>query len=148
MEQFENHYPGRILYFDTDSLIFVARDTDEWKLETGHYLGDLVSELKPGQHIEKFVSLGAKSYAYRTNDGKHVTKIKGFTLNGETEELINFTAMLHLLDEKESTIAVPQRNLRRDIKTVAIKEVQTMKKCRFYYKKCVILDGPFGFCAD
>ncbi|OWA52428.1 hypothetical protein BV898_16885 [Hypsibius exemplaris] len=30
------------------------------------------------------------SYAYLTNDGKHITKIKGFTLNGGTEDAENF----------------------------------------------------------
>ena len=37
-------------------------------LETGDGLGAMMSELKPGLHIEEFVNGGPKHYAYRIVD--------------------------------------------------------------------------------
>lgn len=86
-----------LLCVDTDSLIFVRRPGHP-SLPTGNFLGHLISELKLGQFIRKFVSLGKKnkpflsqyeislldfarpkSFGYQTNDLKTVCKIKGFT---------------------------------------------------------------------
>ena len=62
----------RVLYYHTDSVIFVSRpgDTDP---ETGSFLGDLTDELKrPGDYITEFVSGGPKDYAFKTRLGEHV----------------------------------------------------------------------------
>ncbi|XP_070548560.1 uncharacterized protein [Ptychodera flava] len=54
----------RVLYFDTDSVIFVSK-SDMYEPPLGDYLGDLTSELEPpGNYITKFVSGGAKNYAF------------------------------------------------------------------------------------
>ena len=55
----------RVLYFDTDSVIYVSKD-GEWERPTGSYLGELTDELEGG-HITTFVSGGPKNYAYKTN---------------------------------------------------------------------------------
>ncbi|XP_055336862.1 uncharacterized protein LOC129587247 [Paramacrobiotus metropolitanus] len=91
----------RLLYFDTDSIFFVTKPglIDP---PTGIFLGDLTNELKPGQYITQFVSLGAKTYAYVTNDGDAVVKVKGFTFNGQTSEQINFSTMLEMLENRTS----------------------------------------------
>ena len=47
MREVEQQKPGRILYFDTDSLIYIAEQGVP-DLETGNFLGDLTDELKPG----------------------------------------------------------------------------------------------------
>ncbi|XP_055342667.1 uncharacterized protein LOC129591156 isoform X2 [Paramacrobiotus metropolitanus] len=90
---------GRLLYFDTDSIFFVTRP-GAVDPPTGIFLGDLTNELKPGQYITQFVSLGAKTYAYVTNDGASVVKVKGFTINGRTSEQINYTTMLDMLENR------------------------------------------------
>ena len=87
MEQIEQVAPGRILYFDTDSVIYVFRPGVP-DPPTGNFLGDLTSELKPDQHIHEFISLGAKPYGYQINDGKTCVKIKGFCLNGATDDVV------------------------------------------------------------
>ena len=46
----------RVLYIDTDSLIYVVRD-GESPLELGNYLGDLTDELG-GDTIQEFLSAG------------------------------------------------------------------------------------------
>jgi hypothetical protein len=94
-----------LLYTDTDSVIFI----DRGQLVTGPYLGDLTSELEDGEWIEEFVTAGPKSYAYRTNKGTTVCKVKGFTLDGRAREVLNFESMKELvLRNKDKTLAVKQ----------------------------------------
>jgi hypothetical protein len=55
-------------------------------VKTGGCLGDMTSELKPGFHIEEFVSGEPKNYAYRivepeTGNLKTVFKVRGITLS-------------------------------------------------------------------
>ena len=66
------------LYYDTDSIISVSRP-GQYDPPLGDYLGDLTNELKAGEHIVEFVSGGPKNYAYRTNNGKEVCKVRGFS---------------------------------------------------------------------
>ncbi|KAJ8019010.1 putative DNA polymerase [Holothuria leucospilota] len=49
----------RVLYFDTDSVIYIARP-GEWDPPTGDYLGDLTNEISPkdGSFIRSFVTGG------------------------------------------------------------------------------------------
>ena len=96
-----------LLYVDTDSIVFVQRE-GEPAPETGNFLGDLTDELKPGRYIREFVSLGPKSYAYQLDDLTTVTKVKGFTINGKTETVVNFDNLVKMLfDRNISICAVP-----------------------------------------
>jgi hypothetical protein len=48
----------RVLYYDTDSVIFVSREND-WEPPIGDFLGDLTDEMAdygPGSHITEFVN--------------------------------------------------------------------------------------------
>jgi hypothetical protein len=53
-----------------------------------------VSELKPGEYIEEFVSRGPKNYAYRVvrdrDAVKTVCKVRGITPNYKASNLVNF----------------------------------------------------------
>ena len=60
----------RVLYFDTDSVIYVSKDS-EWEPPTGLYPGELTDELDGG-HITIFMSGGPKNYAYETNNENSV----------------------------------------------------------------------------
>ncbi|XP_032234852.1 uncharacterized protein LOC116616861 [Nematostella vectensis] len=55
----------RCLYHDTDSVILLHRP-GEWKPPLGDHLGDLTSELEPGDFIDRYSSTGPKSYGYTT----------------------------------------------------------------------------------
>jgi hypothetical protein len=55
----------RVLYYDTDSVIFVSRP-NQLEPPTGPYLRQLTDELG-GDYITTFVSGGPKNYSYRTN---------------------------------------------------------------------------------
>ena len=101
-----NHLGKRCLYFDTDSVVFTAR-TDDDIPETGIYLGQLTNEIKtqeePNSYITQFISCGPKNYGieiYRPKTDKfdYIIKVKGLSLNFETDILINFKSMKDLID--------------------------------------------------
>jgi hypothetical protein len=92
-----HHLDRRVLYYDTDSVIYRYINP----LPTLPYLGDLTNELDPGDYITTFVSTGPKSYAYQTYQGKSCIKVKGFTLNTRNAEVINFDSMKSLVINKD-----------------------------------------------
>lgn len=89
------HLQERVLYCDTDSVIFYGDRT----LEVGDFLGDLTDELEQGDTIMDFVATAPKSYAYRTLHGKEVCKVKGFSLNFRNQKFLNYESMKRALDE-------------------------------------------------
>ena len=58
----------RVLYCDTVSVIYIQRTAEPQLVKTGDCLGAMMSELKPGYHIEEFVSVEPKNYSYRILD--------------------------------------------------------------------------------
>ena len=70
----------KVLYFDTDSVIYVNDGTKNVK--TGDMLGDMTDELS-GKGITNFISTGPKSYSFKYGYNKEKSAIKGFTLNHE-----------------------------------------------------------------
>lgn len=76
-EELEN-LGERVLYHDTDSIIY-TNDPNGYNIKCGHVLGEWTDELE-GDRIEKFVSLGPKTYAYVTSKGKKEVKAKGVPL--------------------------------------------------------------------
>jgi hypothetical protein len=55
----------KALYCDTDRVFYVQRDNEPALIPCGDKLGDMVSELKPGEHVTEFVSARAKIYEYK-----------------------------------------------------------------------------------
>lgn len=114
-------------------------------------VGDLTSELKPGQYIEEFVSLGPKTYAYRTNDNKSCAKVKGFSLNAHASEQLNFESMKGMLRHEEVVTVTYNNTLQRSKRTLEILQVPTMtKRCRLTFDKRYIADEqyntlPYGY---
>jgi len=53
----------RTLYCDTDSIMFVHPNGEPALVKTGDNLGAMISELKPSQFIEEYVSGTPKNYA-------------------------------------------------------------------------------------
>ena len=101
----------RVLYHDTDSIIYV-HDPRLFNPSLGDYLGDLTDECK-GDHVVEFVSGGPKNYAYRTQSGKTVCKVRGFRLDYTTAKLINFDVL------KDLVTAAPDRRVTTDVRQIA-----------------------------
>lgn len=149
----------RVLYFDTDSVIFVSRPGDQ-EPKVGSFLGQLTSELQPKEYITEFVSGGPKNYAYRTSEGKEVCKIKGFTLNYVNSLKLNFASMLDLVlrpDQGQhsdstgscTTIVNPHRIMRHKQQQIIYNRNEE-KKYKIVYDKRVIQRNtwdtlPYGY---
>jgi len=135
----------RVLYYDTDSIVFVDSISDPVQMETGDYLGLMKKELEYDKELEcdnyitEFVATGPKSYAYTTFNGKEdCVKLKGFTLNHINSKSINMKTMLDMIKSEgktEAEVAVTHFQITKDH---SIKTVKNTKKFKFCYDKQVI----------
>ena len=100
-----NKLGDRVLYHDTDSIIFSVKD-GEYIPPLGEYLGQLTNELSckelgckgcSGHYIVEFISCGPKNYTFRLNTGEIVCKVRGFSLNYRNSLVINFQSMKEAL---------------------------------------------------
>ena len=152
----------RALYYDTDSVIYKTKP-DEQKLPLGLYLGQFTDELG-GDSIVEFSSGGAKNYGYLTTKGKVECKVRGFTLNYETKQTLNYYTMrdniLKELDEllekaRRTVITIPDY-FQRDQVTKKIKLTERKKHYQLVFDKHVIdpatrQSTPYGynwFCSE
>ena len=143
----------RVLYCDTDSVIFVSKDGD-WEPPLGPYLGDLTDELGVGDHIVEFCSGGPKTYGYRTALGKTCMKAKGITLNAENSKLIRLDTLIDLVDHhvinRNSThhILAHSDNIVRNKRQLTLRNKVDVKRFRVVYNKRVLCPDystlPYG----
>ncbi|KAK3743886.1 hypothetical protein QZH41_007923 [Actinostola sp. cb2023] len=123
----------RVLYFDTDSNFYVTH-LGQTSVPLGDYLGDLTSELKPGDFIREFVSTGPKSYAYVTDQGHKEVKCKDIPLNVTSSAVVNFKSMLRLVEGmQEKYVVTEPHRIQRDAKRRQLKTVQVSKDFRVVY---------------
>ena len=158
----------------SDSLVFISKPGHA-DPPTGNFLGDLTDELKPWtmdrgvrfswwvflgkvicfcflHHNAFLIFTGPKSYAYVTNDGKSVVKVKGFTLDGNAERVINFPSMMSMLLNRNVVSVQYDHVLKRVKRKFAIEETDLVKRFRVTYDKRRIVDSewntlPYGFCS-
>ncbi|CAB3977066.1 DNA polymerase [Paramuricea clavata] len=154
-----------VLYYDTDSVIFIE-DVENGKcIQTGGYLGEMTDELyekdTSEKWIEQFCTAGPKSYSYHTNeytcylkDGTaqkqrdEIVHVKGFTLKGPAKDMITFDSINACIKDKKKEIEVTYREFVRETsQSIAVKE--KLKKFRFTFDKRVIHNDftttPFGY---
>ena len=86
----------RCIYTDTDSAVYCSRPGEPTP-PLGRFLGDLTRETQEGDHIVEFASAGPKSYAFRTLKGEKTVKVRGFTLDANNSEVLNFETMKRLV---------------------------------------------------
>ena len=143
----------RVLYYDTDSVVYV-HEPGKPDPPLGDYLGELTDELKGG-YITTFISGGPKNYAYVTNTGEAILKIRGITLNYDASKTINVDVMRHLVDlyadchiQDKVTVNIPYK-ITRDKKEKNIVTKRTKKDYRIVYNKRVVKENyetvPYGY---
>ena len=143
----------RVLYYDTDSVIFVSKPNDP-EPPIGPYLGELTDELG-GDYITAFVSGGPKNYSYRTNTDKVETKARGITLDCTAKQKVNFNvirALVYLHAQchvtGRVTVDIPFK-ITRDARSKNIETKRMKKDYRIVYDKRVIIDEyktlPYGY---
>ena len=61
----------RVLYFDTDSIIYKKSTVYNYEPSIGDFLGEFTNEIDPneGKEIVEFVSAGPKTYSYKLDTG-------------------------------------------------------------------------------
>lgn len=151
-----DHLGSRVLYYDTDSVIYVAKEGD-WEVPTGCFLGDMTDELAvhgEGSYITEFASGGPKNYSFigvsPLNQKTFQTcKVKGIKLSYSAGSLINFYSMKNLLmDGSEGSILVKSKEIRVEgDHNVVTKPTQKVYKLNSTKRK--FDDGhdsvPYGF---
>ena len=149
--------PEKVLYFDTDSIIFSHR-LGELKPLTGDYLSKFTSELKPGDHIVEFAAAGPKNYGYRTKDGKVECKVRGLTLNTRGQEQLNFELLKQnvideLTDPGDEPREIPVHNphkIKRNVNTKHLETFEETKRYKVVFDKRVVdpdtlQSYPYGY---
>lgn len=160
-----NKLGSRVLYHDTDSVIFTSK-TGDYVPPTGNYLGDLTDELSckemkckldskcKGHWIEEFVSCGPKNYAYKLNTGETVCKVRGFSLNHQNSQIINFETMKETLfdwmneEKSEKLITVKTEIARNKHEQIVYNRVVEKRYGIVYDKRRVLSDYttlPYGY---
>lgn len=147
----------RVLYFDTDSLVYLTRPGDVYNVPTGNYLGEMTDELAKDygcdSYITEFVSGGPKNYGYIVNTGDSIVKIRGFRLTSQVSNILNFKLM------KKFVHNFVKNNISDCIKLPYFKIVRTKereilskhedKTYKIVYDKRVVLNNyftvPFGY---
>ena len=97
----------KVLYFDTDSIIYVDDGTKNVK--TSDMLGDMTDEIS-GKGITNFVSTGPKSYSFKYGDNEQKLAIKGFTLNHENSSILNHDSMSKIVEKQIREITIVKEN--------------------------------------
>jgi hypothetical protein len=109
----------RVIYCDTDSVIYVENRNQVPVLSTGNFLGELTNEIPQGWEMFMFIGLGPKNYAYRiknlnTGEMQDIIKIRGITLNYRTRLIIDFDHFYNLVRHKyESKLIFSPNNICR-----------------------------------
>ena len=95
---------SQVLYFDTDSCIWLKRgDGTDYIPPRGEFLGDLKSELSPGNSIVTFGSSGAKSYilVYKSPENGMLSKVvlKGISLTFGNSKVACYDVILDKIEK-------------------------------------------------
>ena len=142
----------RVLYFDTDSIIFVSdskfKSSPDYP-RLGDFLGDWTDETDNRRIIE-FVSCGAKNYALFYDDGTFECVVKGIQQSCLTSERLNFETIKEvLLYDQTRTIHVPQSKIRIKRKGWRLETVEMEKEYHMVYDKRVLgidfYTYPYGY---
>ena len=98
----------RVLYFDTDSVVFVHQ-SGQASPALGQYLDEFKDELGEGDTIVEFCSAGPKNYGYTTQRHKTVCKVRGFSLNCQGAAQLNYEVLRqNVLAELHAPFAEPR----------------------------------------
>lgn len=150
-------HSDRILYLDTDSIIFVYPDGD-FPITLGSGLGEMsdeiVSKFGVMDSIGLFVCTGCKSYAFqlKENPDLKVIRCKGICINNSTKKLVNLESMLELITfNGDDNIEIRYYNrMKRDNKSKRIYYRDEVKTLSLTFDKRVVVSPnldrtlPFG----
>ena len=141
----------RVLYFDTYSIIFSAKDGD-YVPALGDYLGQFTNEINPkeGNYIDEFVSGGPKNYAFKLDTGVTHCTVRGFTLNHLASLKITFDSIKNIVrNDQQAKISTEQLKFITSKKTWSVMTKTEKKEYGMVYDKRILHEDlttlPFGF---
>ena len=159
-----NKLGERVIYHDTDSIIFSVDGEGQYMPLLGDYLGQLTNELSckelncnnsqcTGHWIVEFISCGPKNYTYKLNTGEIVCKVRGFSLNYTSSQVINFESMKEALyswkNKNNQELITIRTEIVRDKKDPKVYNRLVKKHYGVVYDKRRLLDDfttlPFGY---
>ncbi|KAJ8951329.1 hypothetical protein NQ317_017624 [Molorchus minor] len=105
---------NRVLYHDTDSVVYISQEDDNIDIPLGSMLGEMTNELEcygPNSYITKFVSGGPKLYAYvvhspSNNEYTEVCKVKGICINHTVSKDVNFNKMRDMILQNDPPLCL------------------------------------------
>ena len=133
----------RVLYFDTDSIIYHPKPHLWNPTIVNNRLGEWTDEVLNAT-IVKFVGMGPKNYGYEFVDKngkrKSTCKVKGLTLDYNTSQVIHFDPMLNWVkgESKDFRETVNYHWIRKHKDKTVATELQS-KTYQFTYTKRVIV---------
>jgi hypothetical protein len=127
-----NKLGDRVLYCDTDSVIYLLSDDENLNIKSSSKLGEWKDECE-GDYITDFVSIAPKSYAYKMSNGDQVVKCKGVTLNYENSKVVTFETLKDLVIGKKQKLKT--RHLMFDCSKANEFEINTL-----YREKATMLN--------
>jgi hypothetical protein len=152
-----NRLGQSVLYYHTDSVVYVQKTAEPPTIAIGDYLGDLTDELQEygsGSYIDEFVSGGPKNYAFSvicpsTGKRTYKCKVKGITLNYDTSKVVNFDTLKTTIHENAPPVHVhnPKKIKRKHVCDVVTDPKS--KEYKVFFKKRRLIDNfdslPYGY---
>lgn len=166
---------NRCFYMDTDSILFLQKNDEEYCPELSTAVGGLSDELEKHRklpdftpYINEFVCIGPKTYAYRIiNEPESsstfkpiiIVRCKGLSLRGENAKKINmellksFVLGKNLVDYDEDLFyfepVQTKRQCIRAVKDFKVVSREETKLFRYTFDKRIVRDNyityPFGY---
>ena len=148
------------LYSDTDSVMYFDSIYNPLPLPMGNYLNEVKDELTcehvgcagcdRRHHIVTFVGAGVKNYAYKTDTGSNVVKIRGFSITSGKEKSLNLPVLYRMATEEKGLLVETKENIiKRDKQKCIVYNKEEIKKYRTVFDKRVaqadFTSLPYGF---
>ena len=160
LHEIEKSKPGSVLYFDTDSIVFVSTP-ESYSPYVGGFVGEMTDEIQGEFGSElyptmtEFFTIGSKTYSYRVRTGvepnfqyHNKLKAKGITQTIEAKKDCNFYSLrkmaifqAHSLENEEVGVA---QNQFSSNKQHEVSSREFIKKLRVTSDKRRILQAPDG----
>lgn len=146
---------NRVLYYDTDSIIFIVDQEflkSEKMIKAGDHLGDWTNEIKSDNgeavYITEFGSAGPKNYIKKYSNGKCENVVKGFCFTSAAAEKLNYESiktliLSNLARKPKYSISVVQSSIKRNKKTWEMNSAVCDKEYNMVYDKRVINYSDF-----